>query len=90
MRTVNKEKGNSMTMCLVLIRVNPGYEHTVYDELAKVPQIIERYPLFNDNEYNIIIKIVVKNNDNLDDIIINKIKCLQGVANFKTLTGPKF
>ncbi len=77
-----------MTMVLVLIRIIPGHESIVYDELAKIPQIIEHYPLFNNKKYNIIIKIELKNNEDLEDIITNKIKCLQGVVNIKTLTGP--
>ena len=54
----------------------------------KVPQIIELHPLFG--EYDLIAKIEADDFESLGDIVVNKIRTIEGVIDTKTLTGTKF
>ncbi len=72
----------------ILISTVPAKEHEVYNELLKVKEIIELHPLFG--EYDLMAKVEAKNPDELAEIIINKIRTVEGVADTKTLTGVRF
>ena len=77
-----------MAIGFVLIKAAPGYEHEVYNKLSKVKEINELYPLFG--EYDLIAKIKAGDFEKLGQIIINKIRSIEGVIDTKTLTGTKF
>ena len=77
-----------MAIGFVLISAAPAYEHEVYNKLSKVPQIIELHPLFG--EYDLIAKIEAEDFERLGDIVVNKIRSIEGVIDTKTLTGTKF
>jgi DNA-binding Lrp family transcriptional regulator len=72
----------------ILISTVPTKEHEVYNELLKVKEIIELHPLFG--EYDIMAKVEAKDPDELAQIIINKIRKIEGVTDTKTLTGVRF
>ena len=75
----------SMAIGFVLINTAPTHEHEVYNKLLNVSEIVELYPLFG--EYDLIVKLDVKDIENLGDIIINKIRAIKGVIDTKTLTA---
>ncbi|MCC6028393.1 MAG: Lrp/AsnC family transcriptional regulator [Archaeoglobales archaeon] len=77
-----------MALGFVLIKVAPGKEKKVYDRIASIKEVEELYPLFG--EYDLIAKIVVKDFEELSDIVVNKIRTIEGVVETKTLTGAKF
>ena len=77
-----------MALGFVLIKAAPAYEHEVYNKLSKVKEINELHPLFG--EYDLIAKIKAENFEKLGQIIISKIRSIQGVIDTKTLTGTKF
>lgn len=77
-----------MAIGFVLISAAPAREHEVYNKLSKVPQIIELHPLFG--EYDLIAKIEADDFESLGDIVVNKIRTIEGVIDTKTLTGTKF
>lgn len=77
-----------MAVGFELIHVIPGHECEVYNKLDKVPQIIELHPLFG--EYDLIAKIEADDFESLGDIVVNKIRTIEGVIDTKTLTGTKF
>jgi DNA-binding Lrp family transcriptional regulator len=77
-----------MAISFVLISAAPAKEHDVYNKLSKVPEIIELHPLFG--EYDLIAKIQADNFENIGDIVLNKIRTIDGVIDTKTLTGTKF
>jgi len=58
-------------------------EEEVYNELAKVPEIVEIHPLFG--EYDIIAKIEAEDFDSIGSIVIKKIRSIAGVIDTKTL-----
>lgn len=77
-----------MPIGFVLIKAAPDYEHEVYINLLKVPEIIELHPLFG--EYDLIAKVEAEDFEKLGDMITDRIKSVKGVINTKTLTGIKF
>ena len=76
-----------MAIGFVLITAAPAHEHEVYNKLSKVPEIVELHPLFG--EFDIISKIEVENFEKLGDIVVNKIRSIDGVIDTKTLTGTQ-
>lgn len=77
-----------MAIGFVLIKAATTYEYNVFNELSKISEIAELHSLFG--EYDIIAKIKVKDLDKLGEIVINKIRAVEGVLVTKTLTGTKF
>jgi DNA-binding Lrp family transcriptional regulator len=77
-----------MAIGFVLISTAPGKEHEVYNELKKIPEIIELHPLFG--EFDLIAKLETKNYNELGSIVVEKIRMIDGVIDTKTLTGIKF
>ena len=74
----------TMVLAFVLISTATAKEHTVYDELMRVGEISELYPLFG--EYDFIAKVEAKNEDDIGDVVVNQIRRLDGVSDTKTLT----
>ena len=80
--------GNRMAIGFVLIKTVPASEYNVYNTLLKVPEIKEAIPLFG--EYDLIVKIEAPDFDKLGEIIVEKVRSIDGVQETKTLTGTKF
>ena len=77
-----------MAIGFVLISAAPAREHEVYNKLSKVPQIVELHPLFG--EYELIAKIEAEDFERLENLVVNKIRSIDGVIDTKTLTGTRF
>ncbi|MBE0521519.1 MAG: Lrp/AsnC ligand binding domain-containing protein [Candidatus Methanoperedenaceae archaeon] len=77
-----------MAVGFVLINVAPGAEKRVFDTMIRWDEIEELYPLFGD--YDLIAKIQAESYEALSDIIVQKIRAMEGVTETKTLTGAKF
>ena len=77
-----------MAIGFVLISAAPSHEHEVYNKLSKVPNIVELHPLFG--EYDLIAKIEADDFEKLGNLVVNKIRSIDGVIDTKTLTGTKF
>lgn len=77
-----------MALGFVLIKVAPGKERRVYERIASLKEVEELYPLFG--EYDLIAKVVVKDFEELSEVVVNKIRSVEGVVETKTLTGAKF
>ncbi|WP_457591565.1 Lrp/AsnC ligand binding domain-containing protein [Geoglobus sp.] len=77
-----------MALGFVLIKVMPRKEREVYERLIKLDEVEELYPLFG--EYDLIAKIVVKDFEELSEVVVKKIRSIDGVIETKTLTGAKF
>jgi len=69
----------------VLMHVSPLHEYEVFNTLSKLPEVIELHPLFG--EYDLIAKIEAKDYEGIGEIIIHKIKTIDGITDTKTLTG---
>jgi DNA-binding Lrp family transcriptional regulator len=69
----------------VLMHISPLHEYEVFNKLSKLPEVIEVHPLFG--EYDLIAKIEAEDYEDIGEIIINKIKTIEGITDTKTLTG---
>jgi DNA-binding Lrp family transcriptional regulator len=69
----------------VLMHVSPLHEYEVFNTLSEIPEVIELHPLFG--EYDLIAKIKAKDYESIGEIIIHKIKIIEGITDTKTLTG---
>ncbi len=77
-----------MALGFVLIKVSPMREREVYEKIASLKEVEELYPLFG--EYDLIAKVVVRDFEELSDVVVNKIRSIKGVLETKTLTGARF
>lgn len=77
-----------MQIGFVLIRVLPLHESEVFNTLAKIPEVIELHSLFG--EYDLIVKIEGQNYEHIGEIVIHKIRTIDGIIDTKTLTGLRF
>jgi DNA-binding Lrp family transcriptional regulator len=69
------------------MHVSPLHEYEVFNKLSKLKEVIELHPLFG--EYDLIAKIEAKDYENIGEIVIHKIKIIDGITDTKTLTGIK-
>jgi DNA-binding Lrp family transcriptional regulator len=69
----------------VLMHVSPLHEHEVFNKLSKLHEVVELHPLFG--EYDVIAKIEAKDYEDVGQIIIDKIRTIDGIVDTKTLTG---
>ena len=76
-----------MAIGFALLSISPLYEKKVYELLKSIPEITEVHPLFG--EYDILLKIETDNIDTIGNVVINKIRSIQGVMDTKTLIGTK-
>ena len=76
-----------MVIGFVLMHVSTLHEYEVFNKLSKIPEVIEVHPLFG--EYDLIAKIEAKDYESIGQIIIHKIKTIDGITNTKTLTGRR-
>ena len=72
-----------MSIGFALISVSPMKEQQVFDQVSKIPEIKELYPLFG--EYDIIAKIETNDFDSIGSVVIKKIRAIAGVLDTKTL-----
>ncbi len=77
-----------MAIGFVLISTAPAKEHDVFTELSNVKNIVELHPLFG--EYDIIAKVEAEDFNRLGQIVVDKIRAIDGVIDTKTLTGIRF
>ena len=76
-----------MTVGFVLMHISPLHENEIFNKLSKIPEVIELHTLFG--EYDLLAKIEAKDYESIGDIIIHKIKRIEGITDTKTLTGKK-
>ena len=74
-----------MVLGFVLMHVSPLHEYEVFNKLSKLPEVIELNPLFG--EYDLIAKIEAEDYESIGEIILQKIKTIEGITDTMTLTG---
>jgi DNA-binding Lrp family transcriptional regulator len=74
-----------MTVGFVLIATKPACEQDVHAVLNEISEIESIHVLFG--EYDLIVKIKSNSFDELGEIVVDKIKSINGVLNTKTLSG---
>jgi len=74
-----------MVVGYVLISVEPTKEVEVLKKLLEIPEVVEAHSLFG--EYDIIAKVVSSSLEELSNLILNKIRTIDGIISTKTLMG---
>ena len=74
-----------MVIGFVLMHIAPLHEYEVFNKLSKLHEIQEIHPLFG--EYDLIAKIEAEDYEDIGEIVIQKIKTIDGITDTKTLTG---
>jgi len=77
-----------MVLGYVLISTAPGKEKEVYNEISGIDVIEECYPLFG--EYDLIAKVTARDFNVLGQIVVDRIRSINGVIDTKTLAGIEF
>jgi len=77
-----------MVVGFVLITTEPGKEADIYTKLKEIEEIEESYPLFG--EYDIMAKANGDSFQEIGEMVVNKIRTLDGIKETKTLTGISF
>jgi len=91
--TVIKENGvtfwgSATATAFVLITTATGRESHVLQEMRKLPELSEVHQLFG--QFDLIAKIESKDYDVLCDIVLDKIRTIEGVTSTKTLITARF
>jgi DNA-binding Lrp family transcriptional regulator len=73
-----------MAVGFVLISTEPTKEREVYDTLLKIEEVVELYPLFGD--YDLIARIEANDYNSIGEVVVAKIRSIEGVRTTKTLT----
>jgi len=76
-----------MVTSFVLMNISTPLETTVLNELSKLNEVVDIHPLFG--EYNLMAKVEAKDYENVGEIVIQKIRTINGIVETKTLTGLK-
>ncbi len=77
-----------MAIGFVLIKTAPAEERDVIDVLNNIAEVVEVHSLFG--EFDLIAKIKAENFNKLGQVVVNKIRSIDGVEDTKTLTGIEF
>ena len=72
----------------MLIDIEPTRDKEVYQKLIKIEHIVELYPLFG--EYDLIAKVEADSYDAIGDLVVSKIRTIEGVKATKTLARMSF
>jgi DNA-binding Lrp family transcriptional regulator len=76
-----------MATGFALLSISPLKEKEVFEALRQMPEITEVHPLFG--EYDILVKIECSDIDQIGEVVIRKIRSLNGIVDSKTLIGTK-
>lgn len=75
--------GAATAIGFVLIDIEPTHEKEVYERLMKIEHIVELYPLFG--EYDLIAKVEAESYEAIGNVVVSKIRMIEGVKATKTL-----
>jgi len=81
------KEGIKVVTGFVLMQVSPLKESEILKKLLKIKEITELVPLFG--EYDLIAKIEAVDYEHLGEIVIQKIRTIDGITHTKTLTKIK-
>jgi len=77
-----------MIIAFILISIVPTKERKVYNKLLKVGEVVELYLIFG--EYDLIAKVEAEDFNKLGEIVVGKIRTVEGIVDTKTIVGMKF
>ena len=77
-----------MAVGYVLLNVTPGVEHDVYLQLKELENVADVTVLFGD--YDLIVKLVAEDLSSIATTVVDTIRHIPGVIDYKTLAGAEF
>jgi hypothetical protein len=86
-----------MVVRYVLISTKNSYEHTIADRLKRIEDIVDVEPLAVEGtmlvdpffeDYDLIVKLQAQRSSEIQDIINNKIRGINGVDKIKVVSRP--
>ncbi len=77
-----------MAEAYVLLKVNPGDERNIVKLLSELPEVKDVNELYG--EWDIIIKVAVKNFEELDPLLSENIRVIKGVQLTSTMIVAKY
>lgn len=72
-------------VAVLLITTEPGLEHSVIKQLKGIPEVKEALLLFG--EYDIFAKLECTDFGLLSNVVVSKVRNIEGVESTKTLTA---
>lgn len=75
-------------MAYVLITTATGKENSVLDRIRELPELTEAHQLFG--QYDIIARMETEDYDRLCDVVLQKVRSIQGVTGSRTLICARF
>ncbi len=76
-----------MKKALVLIKVEPGKEESVFNEMTKKEFVVDAKIVFGD--YDVVVTITYEKEQDLESLILNNIGTVDGVKSTMTLIIAK-
>ena len=77
-----------MAKAYVLLKVTPGYERNIVKELKDIPEIEDINELYG--EWDIVIKASVEKIEDLDALLSEKMRKIEGVTLTSTMIVAKY
>ena len=77
-----------MAIGFILIKTEPSKEQQVYEALGGGEESVELHPLFG--EYDLIAKVETGDFYDLGQVVVQKIRTVEGVIDTQTHPGTKF
>ncbi|HVL48072.1 MAG TPA: Lrp/AsnC ligand binding domain-containing protein [Candidatus Thermoplasmatota archaeon] len=77
-----------MRTAFVLLKILPQHETEVLKIVQSVPQVEEVHGIFG--EYDLLVKVVAQDDDELEEIVIGRIRGHVGVRHTETLLSTPF
>ncbi len=77
--------GREMVTAFILATTKTGKEKDVLTDLLRINEVREAYNVYGD--YDVVIKAEAKDLDNLNDVLIRKIRNLPNIAMTTTMIG---
>ena len=85
MKQVKNCRGETkVSIGFVLMHISILRESEIFNKLLKIPEVVELHHLFG--VYDLIVKIEAKDYESIGEIVVNKIRTIEGIADTKTLT----
>ena len=75
-------------MAYILITTATGKENSVLDRIRDLPELTEAHQLFG--QYDIIARMETEDYDRLCDVVLQKVRSVQGVTGSRTLICARF
>ena len=78
--------GDTLISAILLIKISPTKEQEVYNELLRIPEVVDAHVVFG--EYDLIAKIKTKNFNALVQLVSESIGTIPGIIDTKVNFYP--